>query len=150
MKKLYPHNLIVFISLTLLWSACEVKPQEIVYGQDACHFCKMTIVDKQHAAQLVTVKGKAFKYDAIECMMNHLNHWDHPPVKYFLITDYATPGKLIDATNAHYLISEAIPSPMGEFLTAFETKELRDITQEEMEGELLTWHQLQNRFNSNH
>ena len=29
----------------------------------------MTIVDRQHAAEAVTSKGKVFKFDAIECMV---------------------------------------------------------------------------------
>ncbi len=127
--------------------SCEVKPQEIVYGQDACHFCRMTIVDRQHAAQLVTIKGKAFKYDAIECMLNHLNKWDQPEVKYYLVTDYTTPGQLVDATLSHYLISEAIPSPMGEFLTAFENREEREKIDKESNAKSLNWNELKREFN---
>ncbi len=131
----------------ILMISCEVKPQEIAYGEDACHFCRMTIVDRQHAAQLVTVKGKSFKYDAIECMMNHLNKWDQPEVKYFLVTDYATPGQLVDATSSHYLISEAIPSPMGEFLTAFENREEREKVVKRSKGKSLNWNELKQEFN---
>lgn len=131
---------------TILLFSCEVKPQEIAYGQDACHFCKMTIVDRQHSAQLVTEKGKAFKYDAIECMMNHLKDWDEPPVKYYLVADYNTPGALTDATTAHYLISQAIPSPMGEFLTAFEKEKGRDEVKSDLDGEAYDWQGLRKRF----
>ena len=131
----------------ILMISCEVKPQEIAYGADACHFCRMTIVDRQHAAEIVTVKGKAFKYDAIECMMNHLNKWDEPEVKYFLVADYTTPGKLVDATLSHYLISEAIPSPMGEFLTAFESSEERGKIVKETKGKTLSWNELKKEFN---
>ena len=86
----------VILSCTL--TACTVEPQPINYGTDGCHYCKMTIVDNQHAAQLVTEKGRAYKYDAIECMMNHLNKWNLPPVQYYLVTDYGSPGMLIDAS----------------------------------------------------
>lgn len=139
-------KLIYFFGLMILLISCEVKPQEIAYGQDACHFCKMTIVDRQHSAQLVTEKGKAFKYDAVECMMNHLKDWDNPPVKYYLVADYSNPGTLTDATTAHYLISESIPSPMGEFLTAFDSETVRDKTQSELNGEMLDWAKLQQKF----
>lgn len=138
---------IPFVLGMILMVSCEVKPQEIVYGQDACHFCRMTIVDRQHAAQLVTIKGKAFKYDAIECMLNHLNKWDQPEVKYYLVTDYTTPGQLVDATLSHYLISEAIPSPMGEFLTAFENREEREKIDKESNAKSLNWNELKREFN---
>jgi len=133
--------------LAVVWTSCEVKPQEIAYGNDGCHFCKMTIVDRQHSAQVVTVKGKAFKYDAVECMMNHLNKWDQPEVKYFLVADYSNPGSLTDATQASFLISESIPSPMGEFLTAFESKKKRDETRGEFDGTSLNWTELKAEFN---
>ena len=127
--------------------SCEVKPQEINYGQDMCHFCRMTIVDSRHAAQIVTVKGKAFKYDAIECMMNDLSQWEHPEIKYLLVADYANPDKLVDATNSYFLVSEEIPSPMGEYLTAFKSDRERNKILQEIEGESLNWSELKMEFN---
>ncbi len=135
-------NAILMLGLMLFSTSCEVKPQKITYGEEGCHFCRMTIVDKQHAAQIVTVKGKAYKYDAIECMMNHMKDWDLPDIAIILAADYENPGELIDATKAHYLISEGIPSPMGEYLTAFKNQGARDETRNEMEGESLSWDQL--------
>ena len=131
---------------SILLIGCSVKPQPIDYGNDACHFCRMTIVDNQHAAQLVTVKGKAFKYDAIECMLNHLNKWDHPEVKYHLVNDYSTPGALIDATQAYYVVTEAIPSPMGEFLTAFEDSDDRDQVITTSGDESHSWDSIKKKF----
>lgn len=128
-----------------LWG-CEVKPSKINYGSDACHYCKMSIVDAQHASEIVTVKGKAFKYDAIECMMNHLQEWDQAEPKLYLVSDYDNPKSLIDATKAHYVISQAIPSPMGEFLTAFENPTSRDSILENNEGLGLTWEELKEEF----
>ncbi|MEP1032258.1 nitrous oxide reductase accessory protein NosL [Ekhidna sp.] len=129
-----------------LISGCSFDPQPIIYGQDACVYCKMTIVDKQHSAQVVTNTGKAFKYDAIECMLNDLKEWERPEVKYYLVADYTNPGQLADAINAHYLISESIPSPMGEFLTAFENANDRLETMEDVSGQSLSWTELKAEF----
>jgi copper chaperone NosL len=52
----------------------------------------------------------------------------------------------VDATKAHYLITEAIPSPMGEFLTAFETAIMRDKTFKELKGTPLSWSELKTKF----
>lgn len=140
-------TLLLILSVALV--ACSVKPQPIYYGSDACHFCKMTIVDNQHAAQVVTVKGKAYKYDAIECMMNHLADWDEPAVKLYLVNDYATPGELIDAQAGYYLISQAIPSPMGAFLTGFADQTHRDQTVATEEDKTLNWNELKHSFGVN-
>lgn len=135
------------IAIVLLISGgCEVKPVEINYGSDACHFCKMTIVDKQYASQIVTVKGKAFKYDAIECMMNDYAKWQEPTPELFLVTDFSNPGNLVDAKVAHYLISKELPSPMGASLTAFEKDDHRNSTLDELGGEKLDWNLLLNEF----
>ncbi len=136
----------ISVFLLLLTTACKVESQPIVYGTDGCHFCSMTIVDQQHAAEFVTKKGKAFKFDAVECMMNQLKEEDESKIALFLVNDYENPGKLIDASNATYLITRSIPSPMGEFLTAFSNKEGAEFIQSKDEGQLLTWPELKERF----
>nr|AWJ66187.1 nitrous oxide reductase maturation protein, outer-membrane lipoprotein [uncultured bacterium] len=125
---------------------CTVSPEPIAYGSDACHFCSMTIVDQQHAAQIVTNKGKAFKFDASECMLNHLKEVENTEVALFLVNDYNAPGELIDATKATFLVSRGVPSPMGEFLTAFGTKQGAEEAKLEHGGDLFDWEGLQVRF----
>jgi len=140
---IYFPSLVLLLFLAL---ACTVGPQPIVYGSDGCHFCSMTIVDQQHAAQIVTKKGKAFKFDASECMMNHLKEVDNGEIALFLVNDYKAPGELIDATKATFLISKDIPSPMGEFLTAFSSKDAAESVIGEQQRTILTWIELQERF----
>ena len=137
--------LILFLALCAL-TACTIEQSPIVYGKDACHFCKMNIVDKQHAAEIVTQKGKAYKYDAIECMIRDVLKRDETEIALFLITDYYNPGKLVDATKALYLISENLPSPMGANLTGFESKSKAEETQKEKSGTLYSWDELKRVF----
>ena len=147
MSKKIRHPLFSIWVLTLLIS-CSTKPQPINYGSDACAFCQMTIVDKQHAAQIVTVKGKAYKYDAIECMLNNYRKWNNPEAAHFLVNDYSNPGALVNAEEAWYLISEEIPSPMGEFLTAFESKNgLKSLG---VTGDEYSWTELKSKFELDH
>ena len=49
-------------ALLIFLIGCTVSPKPIDYGNDGCHFCKMTIVDKVHAAEIVTKKGKVFEH----------------------------------------------------------------------------------------
>ena len=118
MKKVFLHIVVLLIA-----TCCSIEPQPINYGKDACHYCKMSIVDRQHNAEIVTKKGKAFKYDAIECMVRDIGRRDENEIALFLIADYTIPGKLVDATRATYLISATLPSPMGANLTGFEHQE---------------------------
>ncbi|MGB5818948.1 MAG: nitrous oxide reductase accessory protein NosL [Saonia sp.] len=138
-------SVVLFIVFFMLLG-CNSSPKPIAYGSDGCHFCSMTIVDKQHAAQFMTRKGKTYSFDATECMMNRLKEVDNETIALFFVNDYNAPGNLIDATKATYLISKNIPSPMGEYLSAFETKAAAAYAQKENEGELFTWEGLQQRF----
>ena len=132
--------------LLLFLFNCNVSPQPIDYGNDACHFCKMTIVDKQHAAEIVTHKGKVYKFDSSECMVNFLDEFDVSTVKLFLSNDFSEPEILIDATQATFLISEQIPSPMGANLSAFKDRQVAINTQKEKGGSLYSWDELLNHF----
>ena len=106
----------------------------------------MTIVDKQHAAKIVTKKGKAFKFDAVECMMNHLKDVDMANIELFLVNNYLAPGKLIDAKKATFLISKEIPSPMGEYLSGFQSRVEAENIEDENNGKLYSWNELLTRF----
>ena len=102
----------------------------------------MTIVDKVHAAEIVTNKGKIYKFDASECMINYMKEFDVSQIKLYLTNIYTEPETLVDATEATFLISNNVPSPMGAFLTAFKTKEDAQKVQTEKEGRLYTWDEL--------
>ena len=119
--------------------SCEIKPQPISYGSDVCQFCSMTIIDNQHASELVTSKGRAYKFDAIECLLNYRREIDAEDVAMYLCNHYTEPGELITMEEATFLISEGIPSPMGAYLTAFNSHEAAEGAQGEHGGTLYTW-----------
>ena len=130
--------------ITALLVSCNVSPQHIEYGSDTCHYCNMTIVDRQHASQVVSTKGKAFKYDAIECMVHSLqDDMKDTEIALYLVADFHQPGQLMDATTASYLISDQISSPMGANLSAFENEKVGLKAQEKFTGELYSWEEIQ-------
>lgn len=131
---------------SLLLMCCSSKPQAINYGVDGCYFCKMTIVDKLHAAEIVTKKGKVYKFDATECMINFRNDFGSSEIKLYLSNNYSQPESLIDATQATFLISENIPSPMGANLSGFKNKKDALKIQTEKGGAIYTWNELLTHF----
>jgi copper chaperone NosL len=129
--------------------SCEVKPETIAFGKDACHYCKMNIVVKNHAAQFVTKKGKQFKYDAAECLLNDLNQNDIDGAAFLLVSDFNTPEKLIDATKATFLISDSVQSPMGENLATFEEKsQAISFAKAKNNGRIYSWKEIRQHFNA--
>ncbi len=138
-------NLLYILFLFLL-PGCEVQPAPIEFGKEECSFCKMTIVDRQHAAQLVTKKGKQFKFDAIECMLNSLNQKRTSlENQIYLVSDYGK-GTMTSAEDATYLISKTIKSPMGAFLSAFSSKTEAMTTKDQLGGEIYTWEEIKKKY----
>jgi len=121
---------------------CSTGPQAIDYGNDGCHFCKMTIVDKIHASQLITDKGKVFKFDATECMLDYLEDNKELATRSCLTNYYDAPTEFMSTKEATFLISKNLPSPMGANLTAFKTKKSAEKIQSEKGGKLYNWEQL--------
>ena len=128
-----------------LW-ACAIEPEPIDYGQDSCHFCQMTIVDEQHAAQFVSDKGKQYKFDAVECLLNELSEEGlaHKPI--LLVSSYGHPKVMCEAQSATYLVSEGIKSPMGANLSSFANQEEAKLMQEEFGGQLYDWTEIREKF----
>ena len=135
-----------FVVSLLVLTSCNIGPKAIVYGNDGCHFCKMTIVDKVHAAEIVTNKGKIYTFDATECMVNFQKEFNTSEIKLYLSNNYNEPEALIDATKATFLISKNIPSPMGAYLSAFKTKNEALMVQSEKGGALYSWQELLNQL----
>jgi copper chaperone NosL len=133
---------ILFLILITI-SSCNINPEPIQYGHDECSFCKMTIIDKAHAAQLVTKKGKQFKYDAIECMVWNVNEVPALAEKsILLVADYLGPGTMLPAEKASYIVSNHIKSPMGANLSAVANDSKVDSLIQVFEGEKYSWVQL--------
>ena len=138
MKNLIYFTLIALIPAMVL-SSCSKQAEKIAYGTDQCSFCKMNIVDKAHAAQYVSSKGKQFKYDAVECLIRDLVRNDIRETARILVADYDRPGTMIDAHSATFIISPNIKSPMGANLSAVADAATGKLLQSEFGGELYPW-----------
>lgn len=138
--------LLIVASAMLLLTACSTEPEKINFGSDMCHFCKMNIVDTQHAAQYVTKKGKQFKYDAVECLLNELSETGTEKVGVVLVSDYSNPGVMTDANLSTYLISKEIQSPMGAYLSAFSQESSAKEFVKNDNDKLFTWKEINDKF----
>lgn len=140
-------NLGLIAVLAIFFASCSKSIEKIDYGHDACNFCSMTIVDNTHAAQVVTDKGKNYKFDASECMINWLaGGKDESEFLHILSADYYNPGQMTDATQATFIISENIPSPMGAYLSAVSNLQDGEELQSEFGGELYNWTEIKQQI----
>lgn len=131
----------LYILFLISLAACAPKSSPIDYGVDMCDFCRMTVVDQIHGAELVTSKGKTYKFDAIECMVHFVKDHDKD-YAFKLVNHYQQPKELIDADKASFLISKKLPSPMGAYLTAFKSRKEAEKVQLKLDGKIYTWEEL--------
>lgn len=138
--------LIGFFSLSLV--ACKVESEPLHFGTDDCYVCKMKLMDTKFGAEIVTIKGKIYKFDDMNCMLRFYNSGDvrTEDMKDILVVDFSKPEKLIDARNALYVKSEAIKSPMASHIAAFELNEDLNKMNAEWSGILLSWGEIQTQF----
>jgi len=129
-------------------SACSTDPEEINFGVDQCSLCRMNISEHRFGAEIVTKKGKIFKYDAAECMLNALSlgNVNYNDAAGFYVIDASNPKQLTDGVTASYLISEKLPSPMGANLSAYSKRSDAEVKQKEHGGELKSWDDLLVKF----
>lgn len=137
---------LTLLSTALLMVSCAVEAQPIQFGKDQCRFCRMTIVDRQHAAQAVTKKGKQRPFDSIECLVNDIVKSDSESELSLIRVCHYGQSRMIPAQAATYLISEKIKSPMGANLSAFESADQAREAQKMHGGELFSWPALVKRF----
>jgi copper chaperone NosL len=132
--------------LAVVFWACSIEPEPLIYGKDQCHSCKMTLMDKKFGAELVTTKGKVYKFDDINCLFNFYNEGsvNKEDFRLKLVVDFSRPEKLIDAEKAVYLKSGEIKSPMASQVAAFETTQTNLAA--EWNATEYEWGELQNQF----
>ena len=102
----------------------------------------MTISDRRHGALFVSDKGRTYKFDAIECMIEATTPGEKfadTVVRSFHVVDYAQPGGVVDAASAAYLVSPAVPSPMGANVSAFAAKASADSVKTAKGGDVMDW-----------
>lgn len=121
LKHRFSSILLLLILLTLLLFSCGSNPEPVNYGHDECDFCRMLITDNRYGAELVTDKGKIFRFDEAGCLIEYaiVKNLIGDANQQFLVTDFSKPETLIDATRAFYVENENFRSPMGLNVSAF-------------------------------
>lgn len=137
-------QLLAIAALCLL-CACSRTPEPIQYGKDACAHCRMTIMDKRFAAEVITEKGKVFKFDAAECMAGFLK--ENPGIEsneksIFLVSDFNHPGQFVDARKSLFLNDNSLSSPMGGNLAAFSSQSYAEARRKDKAAIIYNWPQL--------
>ncbi|MBL7807337.1 MAG: nitrous oxide reductase accessory protein NosL [Saprospiraceae bacterium] len=140
----------MFLALTTATqlTSCAAKPEPIRYGEDNCYFCKMTLTDKRYGAELVTQKGKVYKFDDLNCLCNFIKLGEVTPenTAFTLAVDFNT-GQLTDVHNGFFLSNESLKSPMRADIASFANLEHRNALKTELGGgQEMSWQEVRQGF----
>jgi copper chaperone NosL len=147
-KKLSRDSKAVFaaagLSIIVFLNSCNTKPEPIRVGRDNCSFCKMTVSDNRFGAELVTQKGKIYKFDDMLCLVSFL-HAENGVKKdnaaiYF--TDFSNGHALISANGAILYKSDLLQTPMGGHIAAFGNADSMKKAAIQYSGSMVLWEEL--------
>jgi len=98
-------------------------------------------MDKRFAAELITSKGKIFKFDDFGCLLKYVKdeHFDAQGALIF-VADFKYPeGGFLDARHAVFIYDETLRSPMNGNFAATASEAKANELNAGRHGKLLTW-----------
>lgn len=132
----------MLVPLLLIWWGCgkpSLKPVEIEPA-DMCSSCRMAISEARYAAEIVDRDENVYKFDDIGCMLRFLRAHRTPGAALY-VRDYDGSGWMT-VSEAQYVRSDAIPSPMGGHTIAVKQKSSAEEYARRLHGTLLIWEKL--------
>ena len=134
---------IVLLFSSLFMIACvSNEPNPIKLNVDTCEFCKMTISNGKFGAELLTKKGRYYKFDDLSCMLLYAKENTNVQVQSFFVNDYAKDNTLIPAEQSFYLRGGDLNSPMRGNFAAFASDKDQGNFQKQLNAKTLTWEQV--------
>ena len=98
---------IVLLFSSLLIISCvsnEPKPKKL--NVSSFEYCKMTISNGKFGAELLTKKGRYYKFDDLSCMLLYAKENTNVQVQSFFVNDYVKDNTLI--TLVIYVINHRL------------------------------------------
>lgn len=136
---------IIFLPIVILLASCSKGYQPIDYGSDGCAHCKMTIMDARYGAELVTEKGKVYKFDDILCLKQYVtaNSMDEGQIQVYVEKYSEQQNDITDARQATYVQHEYFASPMNGNYAAFADTEKATSYADSLQVTVLNWNNIQ-------
>ena len=129
--------------LIVVLSGCGPKgPEPIAYNSDKCDHCRMSIADPRFAAEMMTVKGRVYKFDDLSCLISYMGEHPEPAAKSTWVATYGGDHALIATDHAVFVKAEKFNSPMRGNLAACADGTEAQALAAEKEGTVVNWNEL--------
>ncbi|MEP6725791.1 MAG: nitrous oxide reductase accessory protein NosL [Bacteroidota bacterium] len=134
----------VAVILLVSTGSCNSGSEAILTGKDNCSFCKMTVSDNRFGAEIITKKGKVYKFDDAHCILSwaQSNSFDRSQAAAYYFTDFSNDHSLIKAGQAMFLKSDSLRSPMQGNIAAFSNISDLNVVMKQYSGTVLHWNDL--------
>jgi len=105
----------LLLTLIVALAGCRTGSEPVLFGSDSCHHCKMIILDRRFGGEIVSRKGKVYKFDSLECLRGfqkaHAGELAND-AKIFVLEGSGS-GELLAADDARFTEDKNLRAPMG-------------------------------------
>lgn len=138
-------SLFLILGMSAFTSCSNFEPEKIKYNYDQCESCKMSISDTRFACELITKKGRAYKFDDLSCMSSYVMANTSMYIEKYFINDYLNSKELVPIESLNFLKAESLNSPMAGNIAAFVSKDSADKYSAEWTAERINWESVINQ-----
>lgn len=140
----YRQHTAVAALLLFVFTSCNAGPEKIAYGKDACDDCRMTIMDPKFGGEIITKKGKVYKFDDAHCLAHFLQSGSvkEGDIAQTVFTDYEKDGNFLKSPSLYFVVSPQLKSPMNSNAAAFATQQAANDKAGTVSGKVMDWETL--------
>jgi copper chaperone NosL len=133
---------VLLISVTA--SSCSTSPEPFQYGKDACEFCNMSIMTGKFGGEIITRKGKLYKFDDLHCMAAFLQErkLSEKEIQTILTADYNRENHFLDINTAFFVTAHQLRSPMNSQTAGLSNREEANKLAATTSGSVTSWKDL--------
>lgn len=131
--------------LIMFATGCNSGPQPISLGKDKCSYCKMPISDARFGAEIVSDKGKVFKFDDSRCILGFIKEGKiiKEEAKEIYFSNFYTPHQLLALEEVTFYQSPGLKSPMNGNIAAINHKDSLESILKNYLGNEISWEDMQ-------
>jgi copper chaperone NosL len=131
----------IALVLAVVVAGCAIAPEPLHLGAEECAHCRMVITEPQFAAQALNARGKAFKFDAVECLAGWVLAEEIPAAEIhsLWVADFRNPERWVPVEEARFVRTDAVHTPMGMGVIALLDSEAARAEQAARGGEIYDW-----------
>lgn len=144
-KKMRARLFLPLLASVVLFSCGETKPQQAKLNVDNCDHCKMTIADAKFVAEIITPKGRVYKFDDLACMQSYRKENSDKENLKLYVANFEKPEQFMPVVEAVFVRGEQINSPMGGNTAAFDNKTSAEDFSDDRDVQIVMWSDIRNQ-----